>query len=64
MIYKHFSLTLYCFNSKGECVADAQRVFDLEIPIEQKLLTEELDIFIRKLDAGNGEFTIPGTSSF
>ena len=62
--YKHFSLHLCCFDSSGKVVADAQRIFDLEIPIEQKLLIEELDIFIRRLDAGNGEFTIPGSSSF
>ena len=62
--YKHFSLHLCCFDSKGKVVADAQRIFDLEISIGQRLLIEELDVFIRRLDAGNGEFTTPSTSSF
>jgi len=62
--YQHFSLTLYCFNAEGKVVAEGQRIFDLEVPVEERYLKEELDIFIRKLDAGNGDFTIPGNSKF
>jgi hypothetical protein len=57
---KHFSITLYGFNNKGEVNLQVQRIGDLDnIPeVPDKEFVLELDLFLKKYC----EPTIPGTS--
>ena len=59
--YKHFSITLNVFDGMGKCVKQVQRIADANSPISQKLLKEELDIFVRRIA---DDITTPGTSDF
>lgn len=59
--YKNFSITLNVFDGMGECVKQAQRIADAHSTISEKLLKEELDIFVRRIA---DDISIPGTSDF